>query len=273
MAAVTGPFDRRINRRGALFGAGSVGLGALLAACGADGEETATVETTSGATATVQPRSGEDLTALFGRDSACTLTPEETEGPYYFDPNAIRSDLREDRQGVPLRLALRVRDAAACAPISNAVVEIWHCDAGGVYSGFESASQGAGAPPGGPGAPPSGGGPGAGPSDDHRYLRGAQVSDAAGIVQFETIYPGWYAGRTVHIHAKVHVDNATVLTTQLFFDDATSAAVFERPPYSSRSGRDSFNADDSIFDPSLLVPLSAQGKGYLGAISFDVETA
>ena len=257
---MSGPFDTRISRRKALAGAGSVGLGALLAACGADGDNTtASVETTTGTTATVQPQTGKDLTALFGEDSACTLTPEETEGPYYFDANAIRSDITEDRDGVPLRLALRVRDAEACAPISNAVVDIWHCDAGGVYSGFESESQAAG------GAPTEGGSTG-----DNRYLRGAQVTDTDGIVQFETVYPGWYQGRTVHIHAKVHVDNATVLTTQLYFDDAVSTEVFERDPYASRTGRETFNDNDFIFDQALVVPVSADGEGYAGAISFDV---
>lgn len=257
---MSGPLEQRISRRAALAGAGSVGLGALLAACGADdgGGTTTSVETTTGAEATVQPKSGKNLAALFGDDSACTLTAEDTEGPYYFDANSIRSDITEDRDGVPLRLALRVRGAGVCEPLENAVVDIWHADAGGVYSGFESQSAAAG---------------GESPDGSEKFLRGAQVTDSDGIVQFKTIYPGWYQGRTVHLHAKVHLDNATVLTTQLYLDDEVSDAVFTRDPYASRGSRETTNGDDFIFDESLVVPLGEEGDGYLGAISLDVKPA
>ncbi len=99
-------------------------LGSVLAACGG-GEETTEVATTDGGTATVQSKTNGGGTAaeLFDQSAACSLAPEQTEGPYYFDVDKIRSDVREDRDGTPLRLALRVRDAAACAPIENAVVE------------------------------------------------------------------------------------------------------------------------------------------------------
>ncbi len=116
--------------------------------------------------------------------SSCEATAELTEGPYYFDADALRSDIREDREGVTLRLGIRVRSAGDCAPIKDAVVDIWHCDAGGVYSGFEA-------------------------GEGERYLRGTQVTNADGVAEFTTIYPGWYRGRTVHIHAKVHLDKQT----------------------------------------------------------------
>ena len=254
---MSSPFDNPFSRRKALAGAGSVGLGALLAACGADdgGGTTTEVATTEGSTTTVEPKSGNDLTALFGEDSACTLTTEQTEGPYYFDANSIRTDITEDRDGVPLRLAVRVRESGSCEPLQNAVVDIWHCDSGGVYSGFESESAGAG-----------------GESEDgsERFLRGAQVTDADGIVQFKTIFPGWYQGRTVHIHAKVHVDNSTVLTTQLYFDETISDSVMALEPYSSRGEQETRNADDFGYDESLTVALDPEGEGYVGAISFDV---
>ena len=160
---------------------------------------------------------------------------------------------------MPLRLAIRVRDEN-CEPLQNAVVDIWHCDAEGIYSGFESASQGG----------PGGGG---GPSDEETYLRGAQVSNGDGIVEFTTVYPGWYRGRTVHIHAKVHVDKQTVLTTQLYFDEDVTSKVYEHEPYAADSGRDSFNDSDSLFDDSLLLDLSPEGDGYLGVISFDTAAA
>jgi protocatechuate 3,4-dioxygenase beta subunit len=250
----------RLSRRETLAGAGAVGLGALISACGGDSGSSAEVTTTDGDTATVKPRSNGNLAGLFDDTSACALTPEETEGPYYFDTDSIRSDIREDREGVALRLAIRVRDAA-CEPLRNAVVDIWHCDALGTYSGFEAASAG------GPG-----GGFGSGPTDEEGYLRGAQVTDSDGIVEFTTIYPGWYTGRTVHIHAKVHVDTATVLTTQLYFDEEITAAVYEQEPYSSDTERDTFNDTDGVFDEQLLLDLSERDDGYLGLISFDVDS-
>ena len=223
-------------------------LGALLAACGSDDDATtADVPTTEGQ-ATVEPRGGSELADLFDESSACTLTAEQTEGPYWFDVDKIRTDIREDREGAELRLAIRVRDAEGCAPLHNAVVELWHADAGGVYSGFDS-----------------------GTGED--FLRGAQVTNGDGIVEFITVYPGWYVGRTPHIHAKVHVDNSTALTTQLYFDDAISTAVYEGgDPYKPDEGRVTNNAD-MIFDESLLLDLSEEGDGYLGVISFDVASA
>jgi hypothetical protein len=233
---------RRLNRREALAGFGSVSLGALLAACGGGGDATP-VPTTGGGTATVEPRggSGPGLGARFDEGAACTLTPELAEGPYYFDANAIRSDIRDGREGTTLRLGVRVRDAGECAPLRDAVVDIWQCDAAGEYS-----------------------------SAPERFLRGTQVTGADGIVTFTTIYPGWYEGRTVHIHAKVHVNSEVVLTTQLFFDDEVSTSVFAAEPYAAHGERRDFNASDGIFDPALLLALSEEGDGYLGLITLDL---
>jgi protocatechuate 3,4-dioxygenase beta subunit len=232
------------TRRKALAGLGTVTLGSLLAACG-DGGSTTPVETTDGATATVEPSSTASATAgLFDDTSSCTLTAEQTEGPYYFDADSIRSDIREDREGTTLRLAIRVREAEACTPLADAVVDVWHCDATGVYSGFEE-------------------------GEGERFLRGAQVTNSDGIVQFRTIYPGWYTGRTPHIHVKVHIDRETVLTTQLYFDEETNAKVYANAPY--EPGRDQTNASDGIFDESLVLDLSEEDGGILGTISFDVR--
>jgi protocatechuate 3,4-dioxygenase beta subunit len=240
----------RFSRRQALAGLGSVSLGALLAACsGDDDEPTARVETSEGTTSTVEPKgSSSDLAARFDDAATCTQTAEQTEGPFYFDVERVRSDIREDREGAILRLGVRVRDAAECEPISNAVVDIWHCDAAGAYSGFEG-------------------------EDGETYLRGAQVTNRDGIVEFTTIYPGWYPGRTVHIHAKVHLDRQTVLTTQFYFDDEFSTKVFEGDAYASASGRDAFNDSDGIYDRSLELTLSDEGDGHLGLITLDVASA
>ena len=231
----------RFNRRRALAAFGSVSLGAVIAACGGDGDD---------GTKTVEPRrrAGSDLAERFGSSSSCTLAVAQTEGPYYFDADAIRGDIREDREGSRLRLAVRLRDAESCEPLPNAVVDVWHCDALGVYSGFEE-------------------------GEGERWLRGTQVTDDEGIVEFVTVYPGWYPGRTPHIHAKVHVDTRSVLTTQFYFDEDVTESVYARPPYSSRSGRDTVNDGDGIFDERLLLDLSRDGEGQLGLISLDVRSA
>jgi len=219
----------KIDRRQALAAFGTVSLAALLAGCG-DERTTTTPTTTPAATG-------------FDDSSSCTLTPEMTEGPYYFDADSIRSDIRDDREGTELRLAIRVRDSD-CNPLPDAVVDIWHCDALGEYS-----------------------------TADDPFLRGAQVTNRDGIVEFTTIYPGWYQGRTVHIHAKVHLDTSTVLTTQLFFGDDVTAAVYERDPYSRHTGREVLNTDDGIFDEALLLGLARAGDAYDATISFDVAAA
>lgn len=251
-----------LNRRQAMTAFGTVSLGALLAACGGDdGDAGSTaVPNTEGETTAVKPRTkvGTDLAELFDDSESCKVTTELTEGPFYFDADAIRSDIREDRKGTPLRLGIRVRDAASCDAISNAVVDLWHCDAEGAYSGFESASAG---------------GPGGGRTDEERYLRGAQVTSRDGIAEFLTIYPGWYQGRAVHIHAKVHLDRQTLLTTQLFFDDDVSAAVYRREPYRRRGTTEVSNGADGTFDDSLVLSTRKDGDGLLGLITFDVERA
>ena len=256
--------EHRISRRKALGTFGAVSLGGLLAACGGDDEpSTSSVTTTEGTTTTVAPKtSTSKATAeLFDESASCSVTTELTEGPYYFDVDAIRSDIREDREGTTLRLALRVRDAETCEPLENAIVDVWHCDATGLYSGFESASQG---------GPPGGGG---GPTDEETYLRGAQATNADGIVEFRTIYPGWYQGRTTHIHVKVHLDKATLLTSQLFTNREFDDKVFARQPYAGEGSRDVFNETDSIYDETLQMTLSEQGDDVLGVMTFDVQRA
>jgi protocatechuate 3,4-dioxygenase beta subunit len=239
--------SQRINRRQALGALGTVSLGALLGACGNDDTK---VATTDGGNATVEPKTtaAGSLAEKLDAGASCAQTAEQTEGPYYFDADSIRSDIREDRPGTKLVLALRVRGGEDCAPVENAIVDIWHCDAGGVYSGFDA-------------------------GEGERFLRGAQATNEQGIARFTTIYPGFYQGRTVHIHAKVHLDRQTVLTTQLYFDDVVSDRVFAAEPYASQGERDQRNDGDGIFDESLLLTLERSGDGYLGLMNFDVSRA
>jgi protocatechuate 3,4-dioxygenase beta subunit len=202
--------------------------------------------------------------------SLCVLSPEQTEGPYYIAREKVRSTITENRPGISLHLKLAVVDASSCKPIKGAAVDIWHCDGGGIYSGFEAASAGG----------PGGGG---GPTDKHTFLRGIQFSDARGHVNFHTIYPGWYRGRTVHIHVKVHLHHDAVghvvHTGQLYFNDSLTKAVYQRAePYRSRAAaRDTFNATDSIFQSGgaqSMLTMKANGHGgFMGTITLGVKRA
>lgn len=162
--------------------------------------------------------------------NVCLVSPETTEGPYYIDPKLIRADITEDRDGIPLELAIQVV-TADCEPVEGARVDVWHCDAGGNYSGF--AGQGSAA---------------VADTTGETFLRGTQFTGADGVATFQTIYPGWYRGRTTHFHYKVFLDERTVLTSQIFLPDALSQYIFEHvPPYSDRGGeRDTYNSNDSI---------------------------
>ncbi len=270
-----------ISRRRALSLGGTVSLGALLAACtGSSPDAGPTSGASPGASsgAPLTPSTTAAVLALLNQANTCTTAKEETQGPYWFDVDQIRSDLREDRPGTPLVLAVRAHDLSSCSngaaptPIPNCVVEVWHCDAGGEYSGFESGSGGRG--PGGPSdGSYSSGDTEATTTDDGTYLRGAQVADANGVVQFRTIYPGWYRGRTVHIHLKLHVNRKTVVTTQLYFDEAVNDAVFATSPYDDRDGRETRNSDDSLYDESGLVTIRKTGTGHLAAINLGVNAS
>ncbi|MDF3888483.1 protocatechuate 3,4-dioxygenase [Cupriavidus basilensis] len=189
--------------------------------------------------------------------AACLLTPALTEGPFYIDQALMRSDIRDGRPGQLLRLRLVVMDTdRGCAPVAGALASIWHCDAGGSYSGYDQA--GMPPPPGARGGriPPSAGGAGPGreeggmhaaPTSAARFLRGVQPTRADGSAQFLTIYPGWYAPRAVHIHLKIHVGKEEVLTSQMFFDEALNREVLlGHPAYRARGASPYRNSQDPI---------------------------
>jgi protocatechuate 3,4-dioxygenase beta subunit len=196
--------------------------------------------------------------------ATCHLWPEQEEGPYRRGDQPRRRDVTEGRAGTPLALGLRLGTDTG-DPLGDAEVEIWHCDAHGRYSGYP--------PPDRSRIVTAATAPRAEYLPDETFLRGRQPVDAAGRVEFRTIYPGWYPGRTAHIHAKVHLDRQTALTTQLYFDDRVTRRVYARAPYASRGAPQTTNARDGIFDESLVMKLSPEGQAYAGAITFDVRRA
>ena len=203
----------------------------------------------------------DQLAAALGLISSnvCRVMPATIEGPYYLDPKLVRPDIREGCPGIPLRMQLQVV-TADCRPVSGARVDIWHCDAQGNYSGF--ADQGSDT------------------RQDSRaetYLRGTQPTDANGIVTFETIYPGWYRGRTTHIHYKIFLNDSTVLTSQIFFPDALSEYVFEQSPaYRRNARRDTLNSIDGIAAEAgegAYAAIREQKDRYIAALVVGIDPA
>jgi protocatechuate 3,4-dioxygenase beta subunit len=159
----------------------------------------------------------------------------------------VRRDITEGRPGAPFELAVAVVDAETCGPIEGAAVDVWHCDAEGVYSGVEG--------------------------DSGTFLRGVQVTSADGVATFETIVPGWYTGRAVHVHLKVALGTTDVHTGQLFVDDATLAAAYESDPYAARGAPDTSNETDGIYGQSggsTVVAVTA-GETYRGSATLGVQ--
>lgn len=224
--------EARITRRHALA-LGGAGLGLLAAGCATSPNASGAGPGGSGA-------------------GPCVLTAESTEGPFFLDDELVRRDITDGRPGSPLRLRLTVVGAGSCNPIAGAAVDIWHCDAAGDYSGFVAASR-------------------RGPSDSMRFLRGVQVTDARGTVEFVTVYPGWYQRRAVHIHTKV--TEGAEHTGQIYFPDELTDAVHAADPYRSRGRRDMRNAQDSIFRGSEanVVAIAPDGAGHAASITLAVN--
>ena len=194
---------------------------------------------------------------------SCILTPSADEGPYFVDERLRRSDIRADaaggqpEEGVALALTLRIVDAQGdCPPVKGASVDIWHCNAYGTYSG-EPTEETVG----------------------QTFLRGCQLTDADGKVHFRTIFPGWYAGRAVHVHLKVRFiregQAAYDFTTQLFFDETVIDEIYRRAPYDVRGAPDVANGDDYIYrvdGPQLTIPMTAGSDGgYRGSFVIGLD--
>jgi protocatechuate 3,4-dioxygenase beta subunit len=198
----------------------------------------------------VEESDGAGPAAVVSGAVSCVLTPEQTEGPYYLSGEKLRRNITEGRPGTPLWLRATVVDASTCRPIRNATVDIWHADAGGVYSGFGS---------------------GAG---NRTFMRGLQRTNVKGLALFRTVYPGWYPGRTVHIHVKVHLGGNVLHTGQLYFPDAVTDAAYRAAPYAGRPNRPTRNADDAIFrngGSRSLLRLRKSGGAYIASITMGVS--
>jgi protocatechuate 3,4-dioxygenase beta subunit len=199
---------------------------------------------------------------------SCVVRPEQMEGPYFVDARLDRSDIRSDpsngtvKAGTPLQVALvvsRIGADAACTPIAGARVDLWQCDAGGVYSGvrdpqFDTTGQ--------------------------QFLRGYQLTGATGTARFTTIYPGWYRGRTVHLHFKVRTEPSATrgyeFTSQLYFDDALTDRAHAVEPYASMGRRTVRNEGDGIFrrnGSQLMLALTEEAKAYTGTFHLGLQIA
>lgn len=195
----------------------------------------------------------------------CIARPTQTEGPYFVDEKLKRSDIRSNtsdqtiRSGIPLALQFRVSQITPdrCQPIAGAMVDIWHCDAAGVYSDVQDRSF---------------------TTIGQNFLRGYQLTNDEGVAQFVTIYPGWYPGRTVHIHFKIRLTERSgqnyEFTSQLYFDDAVTDRVHSQSPYRSKGQRSTHNANDGIYQEGgeqLLLTLNPSGQGYTAIFEIGLQ--
>jgi protocatechuate 3,4-dioxygenase beta subunit len=253
------PIGRILSRREVLALIGAGGTAAFLAACTPSGGGAASAGSAGGSAASpaaLATASAALATAL----PACVVAPELTEGPYYVDVELERSDIRTNTsdnvasEGAPLQLEWIVSQAggSACMPMEGAIVDVWHCDALGVYSGVQGNSG--------------------------NFLRGFQRTDTQGRAAFTTIYPGWYQGRAVHIHFKIRTDpDASAgfeFTSQLFFDDDLSRSVFATGVYAQKGPQDQPNSSDQIFNQSggaTLLSVTQDGGTYKATFPIAVQ--
>ncbi len=173
--------------------------------------------------------------------SSCTLTLTDAQGPFYLNNALVRSDITEGRPGLPLHLVLRVVRASDCAPVAGAVVDVWQTGVAGRYSGIPSEG-----------------------TAGQTFMRGIQLTTATGIACFRTVFPGWYLGRTAHIHVKINPNLANELTTQLYFRPGLIETVYEHAPYALRGPSPTDNDSDPLYRPELVLtgyPLGIRGIG------------
>ena len=236
------------------LGAGAIGLG--VAACGAQADDQKP-----------DRQNHDGQAALPAQAPDCVLAPEAIEGPYYIDRDLVRSNLVEDREGVPLSLRLTVLDVRACRPLEGVAVDIWHCDAHGQYSGHLDLDPNEQPMPD----------PHVEPTDPSTFLRGTQITDRRGAAEFRTIYPSWYFGRAVHIHAMLHAGGKLVHTGQLYFPEDITARIMERSPYSDRppQAQRTTNDQDFLYEQEggrlSTLRIEPEGNGYSASMALGVD--
>lgn len=206
-------------------------------------------------------------TANTGAVPTCIVKPEMTVGPYFVDKQLARSDIRTDpatsiaRPGSTLELTFNIADVTngKCAPLAGALIDLWHCDAAGIYSDVNDARFGN--------------------TTGQKWLRGNQTTDANGVARFTTVYPGWYEGRAVHIHFKVRTKTAAdavyEFTSQLFFAESLTDRVHAVAPY-ARPGRRVMNSEDGIYGSvgdQMLLTLSPSGAAFTTAFGIGLDLA
>jgi protocatechuate 3,4-dioxygenase beta subunit len=260
------PIGRILSRREIL---GLLGGSAILAACGSVSAPS-TYRSASAAATTAAGRTGVVTSTGLGTGvvvfPSCVVRPALTEGPYFVDEKLNRSDIRSEpstnavKPGVLLGLTFLVSrvSGTSCTALASATVDVWHCDALGVYSDATDPSFGS--------------------TKGTKFLRGYQTTDAGGKAAFTTIWPGWYQGRATHIHFKVRAAAAngqvSEFTSQLFFDETLNDQVYALAPYSQKSGTRLRNTGDGIFQQSggklTITPLKT-ADGY--AATFDIGLA
>ena len=200
------------------------------------------------------------------RVPGCVVVPQQTEGPYFVDEKLNRSDIRPDpsngktSEGAPLDVSMRVYQlGAGCVPLAGAMVDLWQCDAMGIYSDVQDKMFN---------------------TRGQKFLRGHQITDKDGLVKFRTVYPGWYPGRAVHIHFKIRTNPAGArggeFVSQLYFDETMNDEVFKQAPYSAHKGQRRLNAEDGIYrngGKELMMRVAKSGSVYAGTFELALKSS
>lgn len=247
---------RVLSRREVLTLIGAAGAGLV---AGRAGGQSANRAAAGGA-------AGSGLRAWAGGLPACIVRPSQTEGPYFVDERLDRSDIRAEpaggapRDGLPLDIEFRVSRVSpdGCAPLRGVMVDVWQCDAVGIYSDVRDTN-------------------GLFNTVGQKFLRGYQKTGADGVARFTSIFPGWYQGRTAHIHFKVRTERGGRtydFTSQIYFDDPLADAIYAQAPYAGNTQRRVRNGGDGIFRQGgnqLLVSLDKRGVGYGGTFDLGLQ--